>query len=116
MPTPIPPPPAPPKIPTGRELYDALMSHIEPELVTDVAKTLDEKYKGETPEQHARRMDRYDLAFERYEKSYADYMATLDTQVTRYRREAFAHTELRDRAAEENVLDQLGNFLQQATA
>lgn len=123
MPTPIPLPtvasvkagPQPPKIPTGRELYDALMSHIEPELVTEVAKTIEEKYKNETPEQHALRMKRYDLAFERYEEAYREYMATLDAQVTRYRREAFAHTELSDRSAEESVLNQLGNFFQHAT-
>lgn len=115
MPTPLPSPPAPPKVPTGRELYDALMGHIEPELVTDAAKLLDEKYKNETPEHHTARMKRYDLAFERYETSYCEYMKTLDAQVIRYRREAFGHTELRDRAREEGVLDQLGTFFQQAT-
>ncbi len=112
MPTSI--PPQPPKIPTGRELYDTLMGHIEPELVTDMAKTLDVKYKDETPEQRALRTKRYDLAFERYEEAYREYMATLDVQVTRYRHQAFAHTEVQDRAGEENVLDQLGSMFQQA--
>ncbi|NOS68298.1 MAG: hypothetical protein HOO67_08160 [Candidatus Peribacteraceae bacterium] len=114
MPTPI-PPPQPPTVPTGRELYDALMSHIEPELVTEYAKTLDEHYKNETPENHTQRMKRYDLAFERYEEAYREYMATLDAQVTRYRKQAFSHTESQDRFAEESVLDQLGNFFQHAT-
>ena len=115
MSTPLPLPPVPPKVPTGRELYDALMSHIEPELITAAAKTIGEKYQDEMPEQHARRMKRYALAFERYETAYREYMATLDAQVARYRREAFGHTELRDRAGEEGVLDQLGAFFQQAT-
>lgn len=88
------------------------MSHIEPELVTDAAKTLEEKYKNETPENHAQRMKRYDLAFERYEQAYGEYMATLDTQVTRYRRQAFSHTELEDRASDQTLLDQIGSAFQ----
>ena len=115
MPTPLPPPPAPPKIPTGQELYDAIMHYIEPELTSVNAKKLDEIYKNETPENHVERMKKYDLAFERYEKAYREYMATLDAQVTRYRREAFNHTELKDRAEEESIFGQLGTFFQQAT-
>ena len=123
MPAPLPLPtgasakaglPAPPKIPTGRELYDALMGYIEPELVTDAARTIDAKYTNETPAHRAARMQRYDLAFERYEESYREYMATLDAQVVRYRREAFAHTELQDRAGDESVLRQIGTFFQPA--
>lgn len=109
-------PPTPPKIPTGRELYDAIMGHIEPELATDAAKTLDDKYKNETPEQRAARIRRYDLAFGRYEEAYSEYIATLDAQVTRYRRAAFAHTESRDRDAEKGVLGRIGTFFQQAAA
>ncbi len=113
MPTPIPPPPAPPAMPlTGRELYDALMMHIEPELTSAQAKTLAEKYKGETPENHAARMQRYELAFERCQHSYDEYMQTLDTQVKRYRKEAFTHAEAQDRNRDEDVLAKFGNIFQ----
>ena len=87
------------------------MAHIEPELVTENTKTLEEQYKDETSEEHVMRMKRYDLAFERYEEAYKEYMATLDAQVMRYRREAFAHTERKDRAKDEGFLDQFSNFL-----
>ena len=116
MPTPVPAPPAPPTIPTGRELYDALMAHIEPELTSAQAKTLTEKYKGETPDQHAARMQRYELAFERCQQSYDEYMQTLDTQVKRYRKEAFTHAETQDRSRDENVLTKFGNFFQSSAA
>lgn len=132
MPTPIPLPtgarpvpsraegakvgPQPPKIPTGRELYDALMSHIEPELMSGMVETLEETYKNETPENRALRMKRYALAFERCQTAYDEYMETLDTQVNRYRRSAFAHAEMEDRAQDEGLLNQLGNFFQQAAA
>ena len=114
MPTPIPQPPAPPKIPTGRELYDALMSHIEPELTSAMAATLTEKYKGESVGDKEVRMRRYELAFERCDQAYNEYMHTLDAQVTRYQREAFSHAELSDREHDQGFLDHLGSLFQTA--
>ena len=114
MPIPIPSPPVPPKIPTGRELYDALMVHIEPELTSEGSKLIAETYKNETPENKAARMQRYQLAFERCQQAYDEYMQTLDAQVTRYRHEALAHVELSDRSHDEGMLDQLGSLFQQA--
>jgi hypothetical protein len=114
MPTPIPPAPVPPKIPTGQELFDALMMHLEPELTSTKAKTLDEKYKNETPADHAARMKRYDLAFERYETAYNEYMATLDAQVKRYSRDSLAHTERKDQANDQGLLSQFDTFFQAA--
>ncbi len=107
----LPPPPVPPAIPTGRELYDALMGHIEPELTTAGRTLLPETYKNETAEDKAARMKRYELAFERCEQSYNDYLQTLDTQVNRYRREAFAHVEIRDRARDEGFFDQFNSLV-----
>ncbi len=126
MPTPVPSPPhqslrsdagqapAPPKIPTGRELYDAMMHHFEPELTTAMAATLSGKYKNESAEDKAVRMNRYELAFERCDKAYNEYMETLDTQVKRYQREAFAHAEMSDRQHDEGFLDHLGTLFQTA--
>ena len=116
MPTPVLAPPPPPAIPTGRELYDALMAHIEPELTSAQAKTLAAKYKNETPENHALRMKRYELAFERCQQSYDEYMQTLDTQVKRYRKEAFTHAEAQDRSQDEDVLAQFGTLFQSSVA
>lgn len=114
MPSPLPSPPAPPAIPTGQELFDALMGHIEPELVSSQTKTLEKTYKDETPAEHATRMKRYDLAFERYDTAYREYMATLEAQVGRYRRSALEHAELRDRAEDEPVLGNFDVLFQQA--
>lgn len=124
MPTPIlpgeasaksgPPPPVPPKIPTGRELYDAIMSHIEPDLMTENAKTLDVKYANEAPAEKERRLKRYDLAFERYETAYTEYVAMLDAQVNRYSRQAFAFSELKDRQTDEGFLSRFDSLFQQA--
>ncbi len=116
VPKPLPSPPVPPPIPTGRELYDALMQHIEPELTTEGRKKLAAAYKDETPENKAARMQRYELAFERCEQAYQDYMKTLDTQVNRYRREAFKHAELRDRSRSQDFFDQFNSLIQNPAA
>jgi hypothetical protein len=108
-------PPSPPAIPTGQELYDALMGHIEPELTTEGQETLAEKYKGETPEEQEERKKRYELAFERYEQAYQDYIQTLQAQVERYRRNSFQHVELEDRVEEEGLLGRLQDAIFRST-
>lgn len=105
--------PEPPPIPTGRELYDSIMGHIEPELTTAALPLLVEHYQSETPGEAAVRKQRYELAFERYEQAYSGYIQTLQTQADRYRRESFACVELKSRERDEGFLDRLhGAILQ----
>lgn len=96
-----------PVLPTGQQLYDAIMAHIEPELTTEGVKTLEVKYKNETPGQLAERKNRYALAFELYEKHYAGYIQALQGQVGRYRKETFAQVEVEDRQVEQGILDNI---------
>jgi len=49
---------------TGDEIYDRIMTGIEPELTTEQLPTLSEKYKDETDEQKQARADRYNAAFD----------------------------------------------------
>lgn len=65
--------PALPAVFEGDGLYDHIMAEIEPELISTVYETLDEKYKNETPEQKAERQARYDKAFTEYERRFALY-------------------------------------------
>lgn len=104
----------PPALPTGRELYDAIMGYIEPELTSEGAKTLAAKYKNESNEERETRLQRYELAFERYEEAYTGYLATLGAQVTRYSREAYSHAEARTRHRESGFLDSLEAQFSQA--
>ncbi len=97
----------PPKIPTGQEIFDAIMGHIEPELTTEELKKLEATYKDETPEQMQARKQRYELAFERYEQAYEGYMATLHTQVSRYRRASFAQVELEETQRDNGIMEQM---------
>ncbi len=102
---------SPPKVPTGQEIFDAIMGHIEPELTTEGLKTVPVTYKNETPEQLAARKQRYELAFERYEQAYEGYMQTLHAQVGKYRRASFTNAELNDRRHDEGALGQLDNAI-----
>lgn len=94
-------------IPTGQELFDSIMGHIEPELTSEGLKTLDQKYANETPEETDERKRRYELAFERYEQAYRGYIETLQAQADRYRRNSFGQVELEHRDREEGLLNRL---------
>ena len=97
----------PPKIPTGQEVYDAIMGYIDPDLTTEGLKMLDQKYKGETPADFEARKKRYVLAYERYEQAYQGYMETLHAQVTRFHRDSVQKLELDDREQETDILQSL---------
>lgn len=93
-----------PVIPTGQELFDAIMHHIEPELTSSEVGGLKEKYKNETAGEKALRMKRYSIAFERYDQAYGDYIGTLGAQVERYRKQSFQGVELEDRERDKGIL------------
>lgn len=96
-----------PTIPTGEELYNALMSKIEPDLVTSVLPTLDAKYKGESKEDAAARAKRYEAAFAEYEKQLKAYVAGLQGQVHQYKRAAIQSAEKDERTKEGTELNSL---------
>ena len=91
-------------IPTGDQLYNMLMSKIEPDLTTDQLPLLDEKYKNETPEQAQVRAARYEKAFAEYDKQLAAYLATLEAKVHQYQSTARKSLEHEERAKEEQAL------------
>ncbi len=105
---------APPHIPTGQELYDALMGNIEPELTSQGSLALEQTYQNETPEDREQRLNRYDLAFDRYEQAETEYLAMLQEQVNRYKREASTRAEMDSRESDENVLGSLLQSFQSA--
>lgn len=51
----------------AKQIYNSLMAEIEPDLVFERIAKLDEKYVGESAEQHAARLQRYEAAFEKLE-------------------------------------------------
>ena len=97
----------------GTQVYDALMSFIEPELVSAVIPTLEKKYRGEDPVRRLARMARYTEAFRRYDKVYDDFIANFRQLTATYQKQAFKTAETNERAAESSDEE---NLLQQITA
>ena len=97
----------PPKILSGKEVYDALMQEIEPELISDNIPKLKEQYKNETPEEWQKRKKKYNDAFAKLYEKYDSYLADLDQRIHRYHRETVGAIEKQSRAGEERAIDQM---------
>ena len=61
------------KLLTGQEIFDSIMGAIEPDLTSENAKKLNEKYAGEGRGEQKTRMLRYQKAFVEYDERYAEY-------------------------------------------
>ena len=86
-----------PPIMEGDELYDLLMGKIEPDLTTKNLPGLKEKYKGESKADAASRSERYQKAFEEYEKHLQEYGSKWNAQLHSYKETAIASIEQADR-------------------
>ncbi len=93
-------------IPSGVELYDALMNNIEPDLVTKNIAGLDEKYKGESADERAARLKRYNAAYAAYDLAYAVWLLDTNGKINKYRRAALSQAESEDRQRESQLLQQ----------
>lgn len=93
-----------PVIPSGREIYDSLMSTIEPELMTAQLPLLKDKYVAETAEQKKERGKRYKKAFAAYEVAYQTYVAALHQETAQFHRNARRFVEETVRAHESDKL------------
>lgn len=89
------------QMPSGTEVYDGLMSAIEPELVSSNLAHLDEPYVNETPEEHDARYERYNNAFAQYEIAFAKWMSDLQQAVRSFRRTAIATAEAENKLEEQ---------------
>lgn len=99
--------PKPPKIKSGREIYDSIMGQIEPELVSSSIPLLKKKYANETPEQKAARKKRYNAAYKKYDEMYEIYLADLDARISRYYKESMSSIEEQSRKGEEQKLNDI---------
>lgn len=88
-------------LPSGVEIYDAIMREIEPDLVTSAIAGLTAKYANETAEEKQERLDRYRSAYETYDEIYADWLKKFKEQVSEFKKNAFATAQAR--SAEEDA-------------
>lgn len=95
----------PPLPASGQQIYDQIMGGIEPDLTTAMRGTLDEKYKGETPEQNKERLARYNAALVKYDKQYAAYVAQMKGSVRTFEHNARESIEKNARSGEQSMMD-----------
>lgn len=91
-------------LPSGKEIYDALMSAIEPELLSGNLSLLNEKYANETEQQKKEREVRYKKAFANYDKAYKEWISDLSSAVEEKRKDAYAAAEEETKHKDEALL------------
>ena len=82
------------------EVYDRIMTEIEPELTSDRLPLLEQSSADESEEDRKERYARYQSAFEAYDRAYASYVSGLHAKSDEYRR-AFLHSAEEREVAEE---------------
>jgi hypothetical protein len=96
---------------------DMIMQNIEPELCSDQLVLLDELYAGETPEEHAERMKRYERAYVLFDetvKVLEDDVAFVNEEL---RLANHAHDTYHSAAADKDTLQKLeGDIASDSTA
>jgi hypothetical protein len=102
------------KVPQGPDLYDQLMGPIEPELTSQELPGLTAKYAQETQAQSAARAERYEKAFEAYQKQLNVFLEGMNRNAQHYQRTAMATTEKQDRTAEQAGLQDLSSQISTA--
>jgi hypothetical protein len=91
----------------GDDLYDQIMGEIEPELVSTVYDTLEEKYKNETPADKAARQARYEKAFVEYEHRFALYTSEWSNKLRMFQTGVSRALEADDRNDETALMSQM---------
>ncbi len=102
-------------VPSGDEIYDALMSKIEMELITVNLPMLDEQYADETPDERKARYERYQRAYEQYDLAFAEWIKTFHLAVEACRREVMKMAEEKDRVADAVAMNALEAAFETAT-
>jgi len=97
----------------GQQVYDLIMSTIEPELTTSELPTLGEKYAEESPEEAQARVERYNRAFAEYDAQYQELMGGLEAQVQGYKREALATAEREEKEQAEKKIGEIESAIEE---
>lgn len=90
-------------LPSGVEIYNALMQDIEPDLVSTAIEQLDEKYANETESDRNDRVQRYAKAVTKYDAVAKIFFTKLDAEVDAHREKV----EMQSAELEKDSLDSL---------
>jgi len=94
-------------IPSGTDVYDALIGEIEMDLVSVNLPLLEEKYQDESPEDRSERFKRYEAAFTKFDQAFAEWNRNLQRAVSDLRHVALHTAEERNRTEEAQAITNL---------
>jgi len=101
----------------AEEVYDMVMGEIEPDLMLANIPLLEETYKSETIEQHESRMQRYAVAYKKFDIEIAKFMVDIDGKVRMTQRKALQEKESAAKQDDQNALNSIASaFADTATA
>jgi hypothetical protein len=92
------------KIPTGKEVYDGLMSRINPSLMSDQLPHLDDSRAGETPDARKARYRGYLEDFAKYDRAYDEWLSRFHRGISQFRRAVVETAERSNRTEESGSL------------
>ena len=101
-------------MPSGMQIYDALMAKIEPELLHANLESLDAKYKDETPADRSVRYKRYSKAFTAYKKAFKQWTKELNKAVKVYKTALLKAVEVMAKSDQDAALQMLEAQIQSA--
>ena len=91
----------------AKQLYDVLMAEIEPDLLLTNIPLLDKKYAGETPEEKAVRMKRYEVAYKEFDRQFSEFMVDVNGEVRTTKRKSLEAKEEESHQSDQQVLSSL---------
>ena len=96
----------------SKQVYDLLMADIEPDLLLKNIPLLDEKYRAETPAEHAERLERYQIAYTKFDQSFNEFSVKIGGSVRSMKRDALKQKEKQATNEESQAIEGLTkNFL-----
>ena len=88
----------------AKQLYDVVMRDIEPDLLSYNLPKLAEFYADETEQQHKRRMQRYQKAYEQFTEAWRAFLTKVQIQLNSGQKVALQTKETISRAGEKDDL------------
>ena len=101
---------------TGPELYDLIMSGIEPDLMVEHMERTKQAILDATPEKRAEMGRRYDLAFAKYDVRATEHQEQWMEQFRQYKRTSMQQLEAQVRAADNHAIGQLESDISSSAA
>jgi|TARA_Y100000310_G_scaffold340271_1_gene435428 hypothetical protein len=94
-------------MPSGKEVHDAIMIPIEPDLTTENLPLLDQKYANETPEELKNRKERYRIALQKYDIAFAEWLTGVNAKADQYKEVVLSHARQKSGAEDAGALSRL---------